>query len=99
MIASEVVLATVSPKSGDLVGRFYKDGSSQSKFAIGFLLGYEISLNSTEHSAEMKKMEDVVKGYLTAYVSKYYTDLIDDDMKKLKNLNNELAGMKKKLAS
>lgn len=91
-------MATVSPKSGDLVARFYEDGSGQPKFAIGFLLGYEVSLNSTEHSAEMKKLEDVVKGYLTTYVSKYYSDLIEEDMKKLKGLNSDLSGNEKEIS-
>ncbi len=96
--AKEVVMASVSPKSGDLVARFYEDGSGQPKFAIGFLLGYEISLNSTEHSSEMKKLEDVVRGYLTTYISKYYTDLIDDDMKKLKGMNSDLSSNEKEIS-
>ncbi len=96
--AKEVVMASISSKSGDLVGRFYEDGSGQPKFAIGFLLGYEVSLNSTEHSSEMKKLEEAVKGFLTTYVSKYYTDLIEDDMKKLKGLNSDLSSNEKEIS-
>lgn len=95
--AKEVVVASVSPKSGDLVARFYTD-NGQEKFGIGFLLGYEVSLNSQEHSVEMRKLEDLVKGYLTTYVAKYYADMIEDDMKSLKALNSDLTDNEKEIS-
>ena len=57
---------------------------------LSYVLGYDISLNSTDNEQEMDHFRDLVKGFIEYHYNSYYTAIIDNLGKQLDDVQKDL---------
>ena len=88
--AEKISLTRISDKRGDLWLQFYTDGSD-TKAAIGFLLGYDIWINPEEYADGMEQMRLLTRDYLRYHYTEYYTAIAEKDLKLINGYNKEIS--------
>ena len=88
-MAEMISLSRVSEKRGDLWLQFYTDGS-ETKAAIGFLLGYDIWINPEDYSEGMEEMRQLTRDFLRYHYTEYYTEIVEKDLKLINGYNKEI---------
>lgn len=101
-VVPEIVIPNVSSKRGDLL-IYIQHSEIGNVMGLAFVLGYDISLNSTNNEKEMGYFRDVTKEFMEYHFHSYYTDVIEDLNKQASSVKkdllkkeNNISSMKKK---
>lgn len=110
LIAEKVSLPAVTTKRGDLIG-ICRITEQYYSMAIIFKLGYDVSLSTTDWSAEMENLRQYVKGFMVYHYEQVYARRVKDLEKQIKetekvrdqtenkigNIANKIENQKKKI--
>ncbi|MGI9543795.1 MAG: hypothetical protein ACR2MX_11080 [Cyclobacteriaceae bacterium] len=96
--AEKISLNRISDKRGDLWLQFYTDGSD-TKAAIGFLLGYDIWINPEEYADGMEQMRLLTRDFLRYHYSEYYTAIAEKDLKLINGYNKEISKAERSISN
>ena len=88
IVAEEATIARFSPQTGDLKARFYTEGN-ETKVAVAFMPGYDISLNSDENPDGMESMRQFAKNFVKHYKSEQLTERLEDREKRKKSIESD----------
>lgn len=103
MIAEKVDIPIIIDKTGDLRAMSYQNGQA-SKIAVGFTIGYDLSLNSRNYPIEMARLKEFVRRYVIYHESQYFLEILDENqsrldelIKNLKNDQKEIKGLTRRI--
>jgi len=85
LILKETVIPQITDKRGDLVSYVYKKGNDVS-LNVGYKLGYDVYLNSSQYPDEFGKLKDFVNYFACNYYDNYLTGYIKVRERELKDL-------------
>ena len=88
VVAKEASIARFSPQTGDLKTRFYTEGND-TKVAIAFMPGYDISLSTAENPDGMESMRQFIKNFVKHYKNEELTERLEDREKRKKSIESD----------
>jgi len=97
-VIEQATIPSISEKQGDLWVAFYRDGKSQ-RMGMSYLLGYDISINSAEYPAEMKKLKAFYQDFMLYYKTEYYNAFVVKNTERMQDLSSDLSKVQKELKS
>ena len=87
MIAKEATIPSIAQRSGDLMAKFYSE-SGDTKVAVAFMPGYDISLSTAENPDEMENLRKFTKNFVKYYKTEKLTAQIEDQEKRKKGIES-----------
>lgn len=98
LIAEKVIAPSFTEKTGDLMAMITQEGQN-SKLAVGYFMGYDISINNEDYPEETKRLKEFVRRYAIYHESLYYKEILVENQKRLDNLNADLKKKEKEIKS
>ncbi len=89
VVAKEASIPRFSSDVGDLKARFYAEGD-QTKVAVAFMPGYDLSLSTDENQSGMESMRKFTKEFVRQYKSELMTERLEDREKRRKSIESDL---------
>ena len=87
MIAKEATIPSIAQRSGDLMAKFFSE-SGETKVAVAFMPGYDISLSTAENPDEMENLRKFTKNFVKYYKTEKLTAQIEDQEKRQKTIES-----------
>lgn len=88
VVAKEASIPRFSSRTGDLKAKFFTEGN-QTKVAVAFMPGYDISLSTAENQEGMESMRMFVKNFVKHYKSEQLTAQLEDREKRKKSIESD----------
>lgn len=95
-ILEKISLPQVTDKRGDLRLAFYTDGG-QNRMGLSFFLGYDVWINPHDYPEEMVRLRQFTRDYLRYHYMHYYNNMIDEDMKQIKDYEKSIEKSEKSI--
>ena len=89
MVAKEASVPSIAQHPGDLMAKFFTEGG-ETKVAMAFMPGYDISLSTAENPTEMENLRKFTKNFVKYYKTEKLTAKIEDQEKRKKSLESDL---------
>ena len=87
MMAKEVSIPRIAERPGDLKAKFFTEGG-ETKVAVAFMPGYDISLSTDENPDEMENLRKFTKEFVKHYKTEKLTAQIEDQEKRQEKIES-----------
>lgn len=88
MVAKEASIPRIASHPGDLKAKFFREGD-ETKIAVAFMPGYDISLNTSENPDEMENLRKFAKNFVKYYKTEKLTEQVEDQEKRQKSIESD----------
>ena len=89
MVAREASIPRIADQVGDLRAKFYTEGG-ETKVAVAFMPGYDISLSTAENPDEMESLRKFTKNFVKYHMTEKFTAQIEDQEDRKKKIESNL---------
>ena len=87
VVAKEALIPRFSSSTGDLKAKFFTEGN-QTKVAVAFMPGYDISLSTAENQEGMESLRIFLKNFVKHYKTEQLTAELEDREKRKKSIES-----------
>lgn len=98
LFAEKVSAPSFTDKTGDFMAMITQEGQN-CRLAVGYFIGYDLSINSEEYPEEAARLKEFVRRYAIYHESLYYHNILNENLERLEKLNDDLKENQKEIKS